>query len=549
MSIRVPLVVLVTACAGTLSSASLFETGSGKGLGKGPPWRGPIAPEAANEAFATANGCSMCHSHSDRAAAMTSASGDDVSPYGLWQATMMANSFRDPYWRAQVSKEVAADPDRGAAIESLCLTCHGPMAHHSARLGGIEPPRIADAANDPLARDGVSCTVCHQAKPETLGTEASFGGRLDIGLDRKIYGPYEDPAFGPMRMHSGYTPTHGEHVKDSALCGSCHTLVTHHRGVAFPEQTPYLEWRNSIFSDESGATETSRSCQQCHMPNLGDMRIARNPGGRDFNIALRPDYAAHTFLGGNAFMLDLFRANRDELDVRASDEALLRAARATRRQLADSTTRVTISEPVRDDGTLTFSVAIENLTGHKFPTGYPARRAWLEVDVRVGGESVFRSGASDERGRLIGIEDERSIPHPDVITSPGQVAVYEAIPVDPDGAPTTYLTRMVGYRKDTRLLPKGYRDDGPHADSTAQKGTGDDPDFRAGGDIVHFRVPLAADAGKAQVVAWMRYQPVPPSWVDPLREVDTEEARRFVRMYDAASPVPETAGLAARTEP
>lgn len=521
----------------------------GDRLGKGPAWRGPIAPEAANAAFATANGCAMCHSHSKHAIAMTSSTGDDVSPHGLWQATMMANSFRDPYWRAQVAKEVAVNPDRAKEVESLCLTCHGPMAHHSAKLGGLDSPRIADAAADPLAEDGVSCTVCHQAKPDNLGSESSFGGRIEIGLDRVIYGPYPDPAFGPMRMHTGYTPTHGEHVKDAGLCGACHTLITHHQGVAFPEQTPYLEWRNSIYSDEAGATESSRTCQQCHMPDVGDMRIARNPAGRDFNIAVRPDYAAHAFLGGNAFMLDLFRANRDELGIQATDDALLRAARATRRQLADDTTRLSISEPRREDGSLVFDVTIENLTGHKFPTGYPARRAWLEVDVRVGRDSIFHSGAFDERGRLLGISDERSIPHVDTITRPEQVAVYEAIPVDPDGDPTTHLTRMVDFRKDTRLLPRGHRADGPHASQTAPRGVEGDPDFAAGGDVVHFRVPLPTDAGKAQVVAWMRYQPVPPSWVDPLREVEAEEAKRFVRMYDAASPTPETAGLSARSEP
>jgi hypothetical protein len=41
----------------------------------------------------------------------------------------------------------------------------------------------------------------------------------------------------------------------------------------------------------------------------------------------------------------------------------------------------------------------------------------------------------------------------------------------------------------------------------------------------------------------MHYQSVPPAWVDPLRTVDTEEAVRFVRMYDAADKEPETVGV------
>jgi Cytochrome c554 and c-prime len=518
------------------------------GIGPGPAWRGPIKPAGQNAAFATADGCSMCHSHSPDAIAMTTATGDDVSPYSLWQATLMANSFRDPYWRAQVAKEVEADPESKAAIEGLCLKCHAPMAHHTAILGGTKSPSIADAALDPLARDGVSCTVCHQAKPTRFGAESGFSGNLDIGLERTIFGPYADPATGPMRMHSGFTPTHGAHIRDSALCGSCHTLRTHHQGAAFPEQTPYLEWRNSIYSNEAEETTESRSCQECHMPRVGSMRIARNPAGRDFNIAVRDDFAAHTFVGGNAFMIDLLRENREELGVTASNAALERAARATRQQLSDATARLSISPPRREGAKFRFDVSVENLTGHKFPTGYPARRAWLEVEVRVGREVIFHSGAFDESGRLVGIADERRIPHVDLIERADQVVVYETVPLDPAGEPTTYLTRMASRGKDNRLLPRGYRADGPHAEDTAPLGTESDADFAAGGDIVHFAIDLPEATPKLQVVAWLRYQPIPPAWVDPLRSVDAEEARSFVAMYDAAPKAPETARLTARSE-
>jgi hypothetical protein len=517
-------------------------------LGPGPSWRGPVRPSGANEVFATGDGCAMCHSASPNAMAMRSPTGDDVSPHGLWQATMMANSFRDPYWRAQVAKEASANPQRAHEVTSLCLKCHAPMAHHTAKLGGLPSPTIEAAAADPLARDGVSCTVCHQAQADGLGTDKTFSGNLQIARGRTIFGPYEDPASQPMTMHSGYTAAHGAHVSKSALCAACHTLVTHHAGNAFPEQTPYFEWRNSVFNDEAGATETSRTCQQCHMPNQGGARIARNPGGREFNIPVRPDYAAHVFAGGNAFMLDLLRANAKELGVTASPEALERNATITRRQLLDHTTKLTISAPQRADGKLAFDVAIENLTGHKFPTGYPARRAWLQVEVRAGRDVLFRSGGFDANGRITGVADERRIAHHDVVEREDQVVVYECVPVDEGGEPTTFLTRMSKMGKDTRLLPKGWKSDGPHALETAPVGVDGDSDFAAGGDVVHFKIPLAADAPKVLVVAWVRYQSVPPSWVEPLRTVDADEARAFVRMYDAAGKTPETAGLAARTE-
>jgi hypothetical protein len=102
--------------------------------------------------------------------------------------------------------------------------------------------------------------------------------------------------------------------------------------------------------------------------------------------------------------------------------------------------------------------------------------------------------------------------------------------------------------KDTRLLPKGWRRDGPHAEQTAPVGIGADLDFTAGGDTVHFVIPFAADAAPANVVAWVRYQTIPAHWVDALRTVDADECRAFVRMYDAADKTPETVAVAVRAE-
>ena len=275
-------------------------------------------------AFMEAKQCALCHSGSPGALAMTDANGNDVSPFLTWSATTMANAFKDPYWRAQMSREIEKEPGRKEAVESLCLRCHAPAPSHQARLDGAPMPSFEALESNPLARDGVSCTVCHQTQPANLGKAESFSGRLDIRNEQKLFGPFKDPVAMPMRMHTGYTPTLGAHISSSALCGSCHTLYTQAEGARGPflEQAPYLEWRNSIYSDEPGRTASSRSCQECHMPDAGAMRIARNPMGTDFNIAPRENVRTHVFVGGNAFMLDLLRENAAELGVTATPEAL-----------------------------------------------------------------------------------------------------------------------------------------------------------------------------------------------------------------------------------
>jgi hypothetical protein len=92
----------------------------------------PVKPGA----FLEAQRCALCHSRAPTARALTTVTGDDASPHGLWRATAMANAFRDPYWRAQMAREVERAPQNKTAIESLCLRCHAPMASHAARRAG-----------------------------------------------------------------------------------------------------------------------------------------------------------------------------------------------------------------------------------------------------------------------------------------------------------------------------------------------------------------------------------------------------------------------------
>ena len=228
---------------------------------------------AATDLFLTSDQCIACHSN------LSTSKGEDVSIGYHWRASMMANSARDPYWQAGVRRETIDHPTAKAAIEDECSTCHMPMAHFEAAQSQTMNPVFANT-HDPVAMDGVSCTVCHQILPDNFGNRDSFVGGFHIDTtrpagERRIFGPYTIDAGHTRIMHSAttFTPTQADHLKDSELCATCHTLYTHaldangEEIVEFPEQMVYLEW---LASDYRG----TRSCQNCHMPKLGeDTRI------------------------------------------------------------------------------------------------------------------------------------------------------------------------------------------------------------------------------------------------------------------------------------
>ena len=77
--------------------------------------------------FPPSSACEGCHSADPNGNAMVNILGEDVSFISDWEATMMANSAKDPYWIAKVAHEVYINPDQKNQIETSCTSCHAPM--------------------------------------------------------------------------------------------------------------------------------------------------------------------------------------------------------------------------------------------------------------------------------------------------------------------------------------------------------------------------------------------------------------------------------------
>ena len=500
---------------------------------------------SAEELFHASDRCIACHK------GVTDAFGTDVSIGFDWRGSMMANSARDPYFLAALSREIADHPEAAGEIEGECATCHAPMARRVAEVerGAAELPvgslglLLPPSERDPLVADGVSCTLCHQILPDDLGDESTFSGRFHIGIEgadagRKIFGPFEPDEGGVGIMHSatGFVPGEGGHVGESGLCASCHTLTTRQmlpdgtRGDGFLEQAPFLEWAASSYAQDD------KSCQSCHMPEAaGQVPVTMVLG------VPRPNVSRHVFRGGNFFVLRMLGRYREELGVTALPQELALAAKRTEEHLMRSTAAVELESVRVFEGRLEAEVVLENLAGHKFPTAYPSRRAWLRFTVEgPGGGELFSSGALRADGGVAGVDSDLDgfeiEPHYTRIVSTDQVQVYEAVMADRDGQPTTALLAADHWAKDNRLLPRGFSEVRADDRIATVGGAASDQDFAAGGDRVFYEVPIGASEGPLTVRVDLLFQPIAFRWADNLSDYDTPQVRRFLRYYREMAP-------------
>lgn len=486
--------------------------------------------EPAPTLFAVSSRCAPCHN------ALSDAADNDVSIETAWRATMMANAARDPYFLAKVSTEAARNPGLAETIEDTCATCHMPMARTQATAEGSSTALLDKGFLDPgsalhaEAMDGVSCTLCHQIEDVGLGEQTSFAGKYSIDAttespDRVNYGPFPDPDQDTMRLTTGFTPVHSEHVTEAALCATCHTLFTPYVDAdgnvlgEFPEQVAFLEWRHSDFGDGTGE---DRTCQDCHMPDAqGAAAIAISPAG----LPARSPFAQHHFVGGNTLMLGILNARRDELEVAADPANFDIVAGRVLDQLQNSAADLTILSAELDGGTLEVDLKIENKAGHKLPTGFPARRLWIHLTVADGsGVVFFESGAPQADGSITGSNSDEDLstlePHYTAITSEDQVQVYESVMQNSNGAITYTLLRAAAYAKDNRLLPSGF-DKGTAGDDFAAVGQAfEDADFVGGSDEMTYTVDIAGRQGPFAVTAELLYQSVSFPFVEDMRFED-----------------------------
>ncbi len=492
--------------------------------------------------FLPASRCKGCHGYDPQGNANVTLDGIDINLFDDWETSMMGLAGVDPLWKAKVRQEVMTNPGHANELQNLCTSCHAPMGHFAAFYKGADHYSLEDLQTDSLGLSGVGCLGCHAIGQNGLGNR--FTGDIPYDTNRVAYGPFVNPMAGPMQLYVNFTPTYSDHVSQGRFCSPCHTLISNTvdlegnpTGNSFVEQATFHEWLNSSYPAQ-GTT-----CQTCHMPQIEDpVKIAVGytalQGRSPFNL--------HSFAGANSFMVDLIKRNKTALGVNANDANFDSTLAAITRNLRYNTLNAEISFPEFSNDSLSFELMLTNKSGHKFPSGYPSRRAFVEFKVTTEtGETLFTSGSFGSDGEILnygGVVE----PHHDVIRSPNQVQIYEMNMGDVNGNFTTVLERANMYLKDNRLPPLGFTNQ--HASYDTMRIVGDaenDLDFNRSGstqgtgkDIVHYKIGLNGYAGALNVTAKVYYQTVPPAWLSEMRLLDAPEISNFLSMFDASDNKP-----------
>ncbi len=501
-------------------------------------------PLSDNGYFKASGNCDGCHGFDPTFEANVNELGHDISPITYWRGSMMANSAKDPFWRAKVSHEVTVNPQHKVGLEDKCASCHAPMGKYSHIEFGMGPYGMDDLETDSLGLDGVSCLACHKQSSQQLGNLNS--GVLNFAPQPVAFGPFEKPFSAPMQDLVGILPVQSNHINDAGLCAGCHSLITesvdlsgNYTGGTFVEQATYHEWLNSAYND---GQPNATTCQGCHMPRIDeDVIISANYA----ELFGRTPFSKHELVGGNSFMLKLMKQNAQTLGIAASDEVMDSTIARTERLLQHQTLNVDLTFETFDNDTAYFELRLENLSGHKFPSGYPARRAFVEfLVIQTNGDTLFKSGVLQSDYEVFG-QNGTYEPHYDFITNEQQVQIYEMVMGDVNGNVTTVLERAVALIKDNRLAPLGFTTSHSVYDTTLIAGAAlIDPNFNfdgfegSGTDLVKYRVPLNGYNGNIKVTSRVYYQSAPPKWMEEMFATSTPTIDAFKAMYENADQSP-----------
>ncbi len=326
-----------------------------------------------------------------------------------YQSVHHFSSFNNPIYLFSIreTRSVLQERDGDVRGARFCAACHDPVPLLS---GAFDDPNYDDL-NDPTAKEGVNCTVCH-AITDVAGTI----GNGNYTIEEPIHYPFatsENPvlhwvnqqlvkAKPAFHKKTFLKPLH----KEAAFCTACHKVnipyALNHYKEWLRGQNHYDNFLLSGISGHSARSfyypgKAQPNCNECHMPRKpsddfaavdGEIHDHRMPGA---NTAI-------PHLMDNAEQRDFQAAflKKDVLDV---DIFGLKSGGHIDGEL---TAPIGPEAPRLEAGKdYLLEVVLRTLKnqGHVFTQGTSdSNEVWVELEARVGDRVVGRSGAIDEKG-------------------------------------------------------------------------------------------------------------------------------------------------------
>jgi hypothetical protein len=305
--------------------------------------------------------------------------------YREWLGSMHAYAADDPVFRAMNAR---GQRETDGALGEFCVACHAPVA---VALGLTEDGLDLDAV--PLAQRGVTCWYCHQVD----GIEGTHNNPLILAFDGLFRADLPDPEGPPVHGVERSALFSRDSLSSSAMCGSCHDIVT--PAGAHIERT-YAEWLASFYSD-ANLEHPDRpqlyglTCNDCHMRRTTGP-VADYPGAREDR-----DRHSHMFVG-----VDVAVSEFPDAELGPQLRAEQRAAIEEVRKTSLCASLCVREQPDSEAAEVTVWLHNE-AAGHAWPSGAtPDRRAWVELIARDEADAiVFESGVVGDDQAIAELDD------------------------------------------------------------------------------------------------------------------------------------------------
>lgn len=176
--------------------------------------------------------------------------------YDQWSGSMHAYASEDPVFVA-----MNARGQREAQLGTFCVNCHAPMA---VKLGLTDGTNYDPSALPPEAK-GITCYFCHNVDKVT----DDHNNGLVLAMDQTMRGGAENPADSPAHdsMFDKNLMSSTAKERSSAMCGSCHDIVTPPNNVHI--ERSFQEWNTTVFQQLLPSVD-GVTCGKCHMtPSTG----------------------------------------------------------------------------------------------------------------------------------------------------------------------------------------------------------------------------------------------------------------------------------------